>query len=48
MPRPDQSAKQRQKLLPIFAPAFAELGYGLELSKQARISVILVNAGSEL
>ena len=27
MPRPDQSAKQRKKLLPIIAHAFAELGY---------------------
>ncbi len=28
MPRPDQSAKRRKKLLPIIAQAFAELGYG--------------------
>jgi AcrR family transcriptional regulator len=27
MPRPDQSAKQREKLLPVIAQAFAELGY---------------------
>jgi len=27
MPRPDQSAKRRKKLLPIIARAFAELGY---------------------
>ncbi|MCH7885330.1 MAG: TetR/AcrR family transcriptional regulator [Planctomycetes bacterium] len=41
MPRPDQSAKRRKRLLPIIAQAFAELGYGrattAELAQRCKV-----------